>query len=55
MNDINDRAEWPSIYGFLMNRLRAVRQDFIVQNLPDVETNHLLELMIPFYFKAKFR
>lgn len=38
-----------------MDRLRAVRQDLIVQNLEFNKTNHLLELMIPFYLEARFK
>lgn len=52
----NDSAEqWPTTYGFVVDRLRAVRQDLIVQELAPDETSRLLEAMIPYYLDAEIR
>ncbi|KAH7714190.1 SAC3/GANP/Nin1/mts3/eIF-3 p25 [Aphelenchoides avenae] len=52
----NDAPErWPTTYGFVVDRLRAVRQDLIVQELAPHQTSMLLESMIPYYLKAEVR
>ncbi|ETN72161.1 SAC3/GANP family protein [Necator americanus] len=43
-----------SVYTFVCDRLRAVRQDMILQNLPAVDTIRILEAMIPFYFESEY-
>ncbi|KHN77114.1 Germinal-center associated nuclear protein [Toxocara canis] len=46
---------WPHVYEFVSDRLRAVRQDMVVESL-DVERGiRLLEAMIPFYVEAEYR
>ncbi|KAI1719921.1 SAC3/GANP family domain-containing protein [Ditylenchus destructor] len=50
----DSRAQWPVIYSFVMDRLRAVRQDMTVQDLPPDESMSLLEAIIPFYLSARY-
>uniref|UniRef100_A0A915E2U7 SAC3/GANP/THP3 conserved domain-containing protein n=1 Tax=Ditylenchus dipsaci TaxID=166011 RepID=A0A915E2U7_9BILA len=51
----DSRAKWPIIYSFVVDRLRAVRQDITVQDLPPEKTLILIEKMIPFYLMAQER
>ncbi|KAK0395305.1 hypothetical protein QR680_001217 [Steinernema hermaphroditum] len=48
-------APWPLVYDFLMDRLRAVRQDMTIGSVLPEQTQRLLELMLPFYFKSVVR
>lgn len=48
-------SEWFIAYEFIMDRLRAVRQDMIIQNMSSSESVVLLEAMIPFYVESQYR
>lgn len=45
---------WPTVYAFVVDRFRAVRQDMTVQELPSTESCILLEKMIPSYLKFPY-
>lgn len=51
----DSRAQWAVVYSFVMDRLRAIRQDMTVQDLSAEESMQLLEAIIPFYFEARQR
>lgn len=46
---------WIVIYDFIMDRLRAVRQDMVIQNLSAADSISLLQPMIRFYALAAYR
>ena len=48
-------SSWPVAYEFIVDRLRAVRQDMIIQNTNSKERLLLLEAMIPFYIESQYR
>lgn len=48
-------ASWTLVYEFVSDRLRAVRQDMIIQRMSPSDTLLLLEAMIPFYLVAEYR
>uniref|UniRef100_A0A914W233 SAC3/GANP/THP3 conserved domain-containing protein n=1 Tax=Plectus sambesii TaxID=2011161 RepID=A0A914W233_9BILA len=48
-------ASWTLVYEFVADRLRAIRQDMIIQRMNPLHTLELLEAMIPFYFIAEYR
>ncbi len=47
--------DWELIYDFVSDRLRAVRQDMIIQSLGAKESAVLLELMVEFYLSSAYR
>lgn len=46
---------WNVVYDFVMDRLRAVRQDMVIQNLTAAESISLLQPIIRFYAFAAYR
>ncbi|EYB90754.1 hypothetical protein Y032_0214g2316 [Ancylostoma ceylanicum] len=48
------RARFGCVYSFVFDRLRAVRQDMILQDVSPVDTVRILQEMIPFYFDADY-
>ncbi|VDN55276.1 unnamed protein product [Dracunculus medinensis] len=54
-NNLKSNDNWSLAYGFITDRLRAVRQDMTVQRLNPMESLQLLESIIIFYIKAFYR
>ena len=48
------KEKWDLVYNFVVDRLRAVRQDMVVQRLNAKDSLFLLEKMIPFYVEAEY-
>uniref|UniRef100_A0A914S9U3 SAC3/GANP/THP3 conserved domain-containing protein n=1 Tax=Parascaris equorum TaxID=6256 RepID=A0A914S9U3_PAREQ len=55
VSEYDSREAWPDVYEFVSDRLRAIRQDMIVENLDAEKSILLLESMIPFYAEAEYR
>lgn len=55
VSEYDSREAWPDVYEFVSDRLRAVRQDMVVENLDAEKSILLLESMIPFYAEAEYR
>ncbi|XGW28780.1 hypothetical protein V3C99_008515 [Haemonchus contortus] len=47
--------QFNSVYSFVCDRFRAVRQDMILQNVSAAETLLLLDEMIPFYLETDYK
>lgn len=45
----DERGSWLTKYDFISDRLRAVRQDMIIQNIPKAYAIYLLEPMVRFH------
>ncbi|CAG9768870.1 unnamed protein product [Ceutorhynchus assimilis] len=52
---LNKRVPWHVTYDFLMDRLRSVRQDMIVQNLSVAASICILQPIVRFYAYAAYR
>lgn len=52
---VNTRVPWNVTYDFLMDRLRSVRQDMIVQNVSIANSICILQPLIRFYAYASYR
>lgn len=51
----NNRVPWHVTYDFIMDRLRSVRQDMIIQNLTVAESIQILQPIIRFHTYASYR
>ncbi|CAD6195439.1 unnamed protein product [Caenorhabditis auriculariae] len=54
-DDLESTETFPSAFSFVSDRLRAVRQDMVMQRMPAGESVELLQLMIPFYLTSDYR
>lgn len=50
-----ENLPWNVVYDFIMDRLRAVRQDMVIQNLSGADYVSLLQPMIRFYAFAAYK
>uniref|UniRef100_A0AC34FYC9 SAC3/GANP/THP3 conserved domain-containing protein n=1 Tax=Panagrolaimus sp. ES5 TaxID=591445 RepID=A0AC34FYC9_9BILA len=53
LDSYQQKNQWQTLYGFISDRFRAIRQDLIVQQLQPQQIIRLLELQIPFYINAR--
>jgi SAC3 domain-containing protein 1 len=53
--EFSSSDKWPTVYGFVVDRLRSARQDMIVQEFPVDESVAILEAMMPFYLEAEYK
>nr|CAD7395133.1 unnamed protein product [Timema poppensis] len=51
----NKTMEWSTLYQFVFDRLRAVRQDMVIQGVEASDSITLLELIVRFHAYAGFR
>lgn len=51
----DDRKPFNVVYDFIFDRLRAVRQEIVIQNLDTIETIHLLEPIVLFLAYSAYR
>ncbi|KAL6739096.1 hypothetical protein Aduo_012582 [Ancylostoma duodenale] len=54
MYEHEKHARFGCVYSFVFDRLRAVRQDMILQDVSPLDTVEILQEMIPFYFDADY-
>lgn len=56
-NRVHDRkdVEYVTIYEFLFDRLRAIRQDIIIQRCEEIEAIQILETILRFYILADYK
>jgi hypothetical protein len=47
--------EWSIVYDFIFDRLRAVRQDLVIQGLGSVDSFKVLEPIVRFHSYAGYR
>jgi len=47
--------DWAVIYEFVFDRLRAVRQDMVIQSLANLDTVYILEECVRFYLTSMDR
>lgn len=47
--------QWCRVYDFVFNRLRAVRQDMVIQRINDSSAVHILEMNIRFHIFAGYK
>ncbi|KAH1022479.1 hypothetical protein HUJ04_011872 [Dendroctonus ponderosae] len=51
----NDEVPWHVTYDFVMDRLRSVRQDMVIQNLSAKESIYIFQKIVSFYAYAAYR
>lgn len=51
----NTRVPWNVTYDFITDRLRSVRQDMIIQNLPVIDSIKILQPIVNFHAYASYR
>uniref|UniRef100_A0A0K0D5R1 SAC3_GANP domain-containing protein n=1 Tax=Angiostrongylus cantonensis TaxID=6313 RepID=A0A0K0D5R1_ANGCA len=47
-------SQYSMVFSFVCDRLRAVRQDMVLQQCPALDSTRILQEMIPFYFETDY-
>lgn len=50
-----EKPAWTDIYAFIFDRIRAVRQDMVIQGISSHDAIHILELAVRFHMYAAYR